>query len=439
MPHMTAKTILMALMLVPTAVNAQQEWTLRQCIDHAIANNINIKRQETNVKSQEVSLNSAKNNRLPSLNASAGQSFNFGRGLTIDNTYANRNTQSTSFNIGADVPIYTGGQISNNIKARKLDLQAAIVDLQYAKDNISMQVASAYLEALFQKDLLEVSRQQAELSKAQERRINILFLNGKCAETDLAEIQASVANDELSLTQQQNSYTLALLTLSQLLELPSPEGFDIARPEILNPENTVLTDPNQIYAEASLIKPQIEAENIRLKSAERNIRIARSGYYPNINLGVGMGTNYYKTSGFPAASFNDQMRDNLNKSISLSLSIPIFNRFSTRNQIRSAKLQYQNQQLQLDETHKSLYKEIQQAYYNALAAQKQCVSSMQAEKASAMSFNLMEKKYTAGKATATEYQESKNALFKATTNRLQAQYTFLFRQKILDFYRGIQF
>lgn len=439
MPHMTAKTILMALMLVPTAMNAQQEWTLRQCIDHAIANNINIKRQETNVKSQMVSLNSAKNNRLPSLNASAGQSFNFGRGLTIDNTYANRNTQSTSFNIGADVPIYTGGQISNNIKARKLDLQAAIVDLQYAKDNISMQVASAYLEALFQKDLLEVSRQQAELSKAQERRINILFQNGKCAETDLAEIQASVANDELSLTQQQNSYTLALLTLSQLLELPSPEGFDIARPEILNPENAVLTDPNQIYAEASLIKPQIEAENIRLKSAERNIRIARSGYYPNINLGVGMGTNYYKTSGFPAASFNDQMRDNLNKSISLSLSIPIFNRFSTRNQIRSAKLQYQNQQLQLDETHKSLYKEIQQAYYNALAAQKQCVSSMQAEKASTMSFNLMEKKYTAGKATATEYQESKNALFKATTNRLQAQYTFLFRQKILDFYRGLQF
>lgn len=436
---MTTKTILMALMLVPTAVNAQQEWTLRQCIDHAIANNINIKRQETNVKSQEVSLNSAKNNRLPSLNASAGQSFNFGRGLTIDNTYANRNTQSTSFNIGADVPIYTGGQISNNIKARKLDLQAAIVDLQYAKDNISMQVASAYLEALFQKDLLEVSRQQAELSKAQERRINILFQNGKCAETDLAEIQASVANDELSLTQQQNNYTLALLTLSQLLELPSPEGFDIARPEILNPENAVLTDPNQIYAEASLIKPQIEAENIRLKSAERNIRIARSGYYPNINLGLGMGTNYYKTSGFPAASLNDQMRDNLNKSISLSLSIPIFNRFSTRNQIRSAKLQYQNQQLQLDETHKSLYKEIQQAYYNALAAQKQCVSSMQAEKASTMSFNLMEKKYTAGKATATEYQESKNALFKATTNRLQAQYTFLFRQKILDFYRGIQF
>lgn len=439
MPHMTAKTILMALMLVPTVVNAQQEWTLRQCIDHAIANNINIKRQETNVKSQEVSLNSARNNRLPSLNASAGQSFNFGRGLTIDNTYANRNTQSTNFNIGADVPIYTGGQISNNIKARKLDLQAAIVDLQYAKDNISMQVASAYLEALFQKDLLEVSRQQAELSKAQERRINILFQNGKCAETDLAEIQASVANDELSLTQQQNSYTLALLTLSQLLELPSPEGFDIARPEILNPENAVLTDPNQIYAEASLIKPQIEAENIRLKSAERNIRIARSGYYPNINLGVGMGTNYYKTSGFPAASFNDQMRDNLNKSISLSLSIPIFNRFSTRNQIRSAKLQYQNQQLQLDETHKSLYKEIQQAYYNALAAQKQCVSSMQAEKASTMSFNLLEKKYTAGKATATEYQESKNALFKATTNRLQAQYTFLFRQKILEFYRGVQF
>ena len=433
---MRRKHITIALMLVACSATAQQEWTLSQCIEHAIVNNITIKRQEANVKSQELSLSSAKSSRLPGVSASAGQNFNFGRGLTIDNTYINSNTQSTGFNIGADMPIYTGGQIANNIKARKLDLLAAMSDLEYAKEHISIQVASAYLEALFQKDLLEVSEQQAQLSKEQERRIEALFANGKCAETELAEIRATVANDELSLTQQQNSYTLALLTLSQLLELPTPEGFEIAKPEVVDLGSMVLAHPDEIYAEAIMTKPQIEAENIRLQSAERNIRIAQSGYYPKVNFGTGIGTNYYKASGRTSPSFGDQMRDNLNNSISLSLSVPIFNRFSTRNQVSSARLQYHNQQLKLDETHKSLYKEIQQAYYNALAAQKQCISSQQAEKASTLSFALMEKKYAAGKATATEYQESKTALFRATTNRLQAEYTFLFRHKILNFYRG---
>lgn len=433
---MRRKHITIALMLVACSATAQQEWTLSQCIEHAIVNNITIKRQEANVKSQELSLSSAKSSRLPGVSASAGQNFNFGRGLTIDNTYINSNTQSTGFNIGADMPIYTGGQIANNIKARKLDLLAAMSDLEYAKEHISIQVASAYLEALFQKDLLEVSEQQAQLSKEQERRIEALFANGKCAETELAEIRATVANDELSLTQQQNSYTLALLTLSQLLELPTPEGFEIAKPEVVDLGSMVLAHPDEIYAEAIMTKPQIEAENIRLQSAERNIRIAQSGYYPKVNFGTGIGTNYYKASGRTSPSFGDQMRDNLNNSISLSLSVPIFNRFATRNQVSSARLQYHNQQLKLDETHKSLYKEIQQAYYNALAAQKQCISSQQAEKASTLSFALMEKKYAAGKATATEYQESKTALFRATTNRLQAEYTLLFRHKILNFYRG---
>ena len=362
---MKRNVITIALVLAACSVMAQQTWTLDQCIEHAIANNNNIKRQEANVKAQEISLNSAKNSRLPGVSASAGQNLNFGRGLTSDNTYINSNTQSTGFNIGADIPLYTGGQISNNIKARKLDLLAAMQDLEHAKENISMQVVSAYLEVLFQKDLLEVAKQQAQLSKEQEKRIKALFMNGKCAETELAEIQATVANDDLSLTQQQNSYTLAMLTLTQLLELPTPEGFDIAKPEVVDWKNTILPDPEQIFAEATMIKPQIEAENIRLQSAERNIRIAQSGYYPKVSLGTGVGTNYYRASGRTAPTFGEQLRDNLNNSISMSLSVPIFNRFSTRNQVTSARLQYHNQQIQVDETHKTLYKEIQQAYYNA--------------------------------------------------------------------------
>lgn len=416
--------------------SSSQAWNLRQCIDHAIEHNISIKQQELNVKNQEVSLSTSKNSRLPNLQASAGESFGFGRGLTIDNTYANRNTQSTSFNLGTDVPLYTGGQITNQIKQNKLNLQAAIAELDRAKENISIQVASAYLEAIYQKSLVTVAENQLELSRTQARRIEILFHNGKIAETDLAEAQSHVAADELSLTQQKNSAMLALLDLSQLLELPTPEQFDIVQPEATDPSNVMLSSPDAIYAEALVIKPQILVGKLNVQSAERGVRIAQAGHYPSVHFSAGMGSNYYKTSGIPAASFGKQIDDNFNQSLGVSLSVPIFNRYATRNAVRQARLQVANQQFQLEETQKNLYKEIQQAYYNALAAQKQCISSDAALTASRTAFNLMQKKYENGKATSTEYQESKTNLQKAESTALQSRYTFLFRQKILEFYRG---
>ncbi len=422
------------------SISAQTaQWDLRQCIAYAIEHSISIKLQENNVKNQEVSLSTAKNSRLPNLQASANESFGFGRGLTSNNTYANRNTQSTSFNLGSDVPLYTGGQISNQIRQNKLNLQAALADLDKAKENVSVQVASAYLEAIYQKDLVEVAKNQLELSRTQERRIELLLRNGKVAETDWAEAKAHVASDELALTQQQNSAMLALLDLSQLLELPTPEGFDIQKPESFEPANVTLAMPEAIYTEALNIKPQIQAGKLNVQSAEKGVRIAQAGHYPSLHFSAGMGSNYYKTSGFGADSFGKQMEDNFNQSLGISLAVPIFNRYATRNAVRQARLQVAAQQLQLENTQKELYKEIQQAYYNALAAQKQCLSSDAALAASQTSFNLMQKKYENGKATATEYQESKTALLKAESTALQARYTFLFRQKILEFYRGTSF
>ena len=374
-------------MLLATTVVAQEQWSLRQCIDYAIAHNIDIKLQENNVRNQEVSLSTAKNSRLPNLQASANESFGFGRGLTIDNTYADRNTQSTSFNLGSDVPLYTGGQISNQIRQNKLNLQAAIADLEKAT---------------------------AIVVNAKTRRVSV------CNALDC----------------QKNSAMLALLELSQLLELSTPEQFDILQPEAADPSAIILTAPDAIYAEALNTKPQIRAGKLNVLSAERGVRIAQAGHYPSLHLSAGMGTNYYKTSGFEAASFGKQMEDNFNQSLGIALSIPIFNRYATRNAVRQARLQVEARQFQLEETQKTLYKEIQQAYYNALAAQKQCISSDAALTASRTAFNLMQKKYENGKATATEYQESKTNLQKAETTALQSRYTFMFRRKILQFYQG---
>lgn len=421
----------------PAITFAQKQWTLTECIDYAIEHSINIQRQQDAVKQQELTLSTAKNSRLPDLSASAGENFGFGRALTSSNTYENNSTTSTSFSLGTSVPLITGGRIPAEIAKSKINLQAALVDLDKAKQDVSLNVASAYLEAICAKELVEVARNQVEMTKVQQHRVESLVKNGKAAETQLAEINATLSNDELALTQQSNNFTIALLTLSQLLELPTPEGFDIAAVDVNGIETTSLVNPEVAYGEAVLTKPQILAQELRIKSAEKDIDISKSGLYPSLYLSAGLGSNYYNTSGYQTKAFGKQMKDNFNQYIGLSLSVPIFNRFSTRNNIRSAQVQLHSQQLSLDESKKALYKEIQQAYYNALAAQKQCASSAAALKASQTAYYLMEKKYENGKATSIEYQESKTSLAKAQSNHIQAVYTFIFRNKILNFYRGI--
>lgn len=417
--------------------SAQQTWTLKQCIDYAIEHNISLKQQQQNVVQQGIALNTSQNNRLPNLSASASQTFNFGRGLTAENTYANRNTMNSSLGMSTNVPIYTGGQLTHDINLKRLNLQAALADLSKAQDNLSIQVASSYLEVLYQKELIKIAENQLELAKVQQKRIEQLCLNGKAAESDLAEVKSVVAADELQLTQQRNSYQLALLDLSQLLELPTPEGFDVETPDMPEAGQVPLEIPDAIYQQAVATKSRIKSEELKVKSAAESISLAKSAKLPSLYAQGGLNSNYYKVSGYDASSFGRQMKDNFSKYIGLSLSIPIFNRYNTRNQIRTAQAQYTTQQLQLDQAKKDLYKEIQQAYYNALAAQSQCTSSQSAQTAAETAFRLMEKKYENGKANSTEYQESKVKMLKAQADGVQARYNFVFRKKILDFYQGI--
>lgn len=412
-------------------------WTLRQCIDYALENNLQIKQQEANCLQQQIQLSTTRNRRLPNLSAGVSQSFNFGRGLTQDNTYVNRNTQNTSFSLNTNVPLFTGMEIANSIALGKLNLKAAIEDLNKAKEDISIHITSAYLEVLYTKEIFKVAQEQVLLSKEQLKRSEEFFANGKLSEAEVAEAYSRVAQDEMSAVQAENHYRLSLLTLSQWLELPSPEGFYIEHPDtVVNEEPLQL--PDLIYEYAVANKPQIQAAEYRLQGSKHSIRIAQSGLYPQLSVGAGISTGYYKTSGIDGRTFSQQWRDNNNKNIGFSLSIPIFNRFATRNQIRSAHIQQQNLAWQLEEGKKSLYKEIQQVYYNALAAQSKYRSSNTAMQATEASFRLMEAKYENGKATATAYNEVKTNLMKATADMLQAKYEFLFRSKILDFYNGIE-
>ena len=426
--------------LLPFTVfaSAQQPWTLRQCIDYALEHNIQVKQQDVSRMQRELDVNTAKNSRLPDLSASASENFSFGRGLTAQNTYTNTNTSSTSFGLNTSVPLFTGYRIPRTLELQKLNLEAATADLEKAKNDISMQVAQAYVQILYNMELCDVAKRQISIDSMHVHRLTEMMRNGKASGTEVAQQEAALAQSRLTATQADNDYRLSLLTLSQLLELPSPESFtisrDVAVPEIL--PSMDLISPDAIYQEALMIKPEIQAEQYRLEGTLKSIDIAKSAKLPNLSLQAGLGSNYYKTSGYPSDGFFKQLNNNFSQYIGLSLSVPIFNRYETRNNIKSAQLNRYNQQLQLDNVKKGLYKEIQQAYYNAVAAQAKYESSAEAKRSQDEAFRLMSAKYEYGKANITEFNEAKNNLMKAESDLVRAKYEYLYQRALTDFYRG---
>ena len=431
-------TATVALLLMPASVLAQQQWSLRQCIDYAVEHNIQVKQREVSRMQRELDVNTAKNSRLPDLSASASESFSFGRGLTAQNTYSNTNTSSTSFNLSSSVPLFTGYRIPRTLEMQKLNLEAATADLEKAKNDIRMQVAQAYVQILYNLELCEVANRQIEIDSMHVHRLTEMMKNGKASGTEVAQQEASLAQSRLTATQADNDYRLSLLSLTQLLELPSPEGFTISREvnqELWNEVHT-LPSPDVIYQEALIIKPEIQAEQSRLASSAKNIDIAKSAKLPSLSLQGGLGTNYYKTSGIPGDKFFKQLNNNFSQFLGLSLNVPIFNRFETRNNIKNAQLSQYNQQLQLDNVKKNLYKEIQQAYYNAVTSEAKYQSSEQAKRSQEEAFRLMSAKYEYGKANITEFNEAKNNLMKAESDLVRAKYEYLYQNALIEFYRG---
>jgi len=433
---MKKNVVLIALvLLVSLDCLAQKQWTLRECAEYALSHNIGIQQKDLTRQQGEVRLSTAKNSRLPDLTGTIGETFSFGRGLTMDNTYTNRSTNSTQFSIGTSVPLFTGFRIPNTIKLNQLNLEAAIQDLEKAKNDVEMQVAKAYVQILYDMEIADVAWRQVDIDSMQVARLEAFFNNGKASGAEVSQQKATHAQSILTATQADNNLQLAILTLTQLLELPTPEGFSVVRPDVPFQALT-LPNPETIFAEALTFKPEIRAEQLRLDASEKSIKIQEAARYPQLTLNGGLQTNYYKTSGMQQDGFGTQLKNNFSQYIGLNLNIPIFNRFSTRNNIRNARLERENQLLKLDNAKKTLYKEIQQVYYNAVAAHAKYESSEAARQSSADAFRLAQAKYENGKANITEFNEAKNRFLKSESDLVQARYEYLYQTTLLDFYRG---
>ncbi len=425
-------------MLAALSASAQNSpWTLQDCISYALEHNLTVKRQDLATKQAEVELESAKMSRLPGVNASASQNFSFGRGLSADNTYVNTNTASTGFSLGTSANLFSGFRTEETIKLRALDLESANESLLRAKNDLSMNVAAAYVQILYDMEVLGVSERQVEIDSMQVERLSEMLSNGKASAVELSQQKATMEQSRYTLTQAENRLNLDLLTLSQLLELPSPEGFSIA--PIGEMEPRLLENPEDIFEQALAVRPEIRYEELVLDSFDSQIKIAKSAYYPSLSLSGGIGSNYYTTKGIAAPSFAEQLRNNFSQYVGLSLSVPIFNKFSTRNSVRLAQIGRSAQELQLQNAKNTLYKEIQQAYYNAVAARSRFNSSLQAAKAANESFDMVKAKYENGKASITEFNESKNAALKSESDLAQARCELFYQAELLDFYKGIAF
>ena len=435
-------------MLMPfaSAVGAQDTdgrdtvWTLDQCIRYAVENNVTVQQRKLNSENRAIQLNTARNSRLPGVSASLGGSFGFGRTIGSNNLYYENMSQfSGNVGVATSVVVFDGMRIKHEIAGRSLDLQAALHDLEKAREDVSLNVTALYLQVLFNKELLKVAEKQVELSRIQVERSEMLVRSGKSPESELFESRALLAKDELSMTQSRNDLTLSLLDLSQALNRESAEGFDIRVPDL---DETVISEtsgqktPDNIYDYAVEIRPGIAAEKLRLESSKKTLSIAQSARYPQLSFGAGYSNSYYHIFDDYNESFAEQLRHKGSEYISLSLSIPIFNRLSTRNNIRSARIGILTQELALVEAERNLRKEIEQAYYSADAAYEKYVSAVKSLEAAREAFRYQEEKTAAGKSTIFDFNDAKTRMEKSESELVQAKFEFLFRNKVLDFYAG---
>lgn len=422
------------------AQEAGKQWTLEECIQYAIDHNIDLKQKEQVHASKEVDLNTSKNSWLPNLNASLGQNFDFGRSPSKDGIIVDQNSANSSFNIQTSMPLFTGLRIYNEIQMRKLDVKAATENLNKAKDDLTIGVTSYYVQVLYNKEILRVADLQVELSKDQINKTEAMVNAGKVPLSQLYDIKAQLAKDEVTQTDARNNVNLALLDLAQALEMEaSGQSLNIADPIGSNPVALYMSSilpPDDIYLHAITFKPQIKEQEYLLESNKKALKVAKAAYFPQLSLNAFYSNGYYHYNQGTNISFSDQLKQNERKNIGFSLSIPLFNRLTTRNAVRSTRIAIINQELMVENTKKTLYKEIQQAYYNAVAAQEKYNASEKSVIATQEAFKYAEERYNAGKSTVFEFNDAKTKYAQSLAEQAQAKYDYVLRTKILDFYNG---
>ena len=438
--------LLGSLSIISFSVLAQNPWTLSDCIDYAHANNIQIKRTELQAEVAEVNKLQSVTNLFPDLNGRVYRNYGFGRQVDpFTNEMLENNFINDNYSINSSVALFTGLQNYNNMKSSEYAMLAALQNVEKEKIELTLEIASAYLQILYQQELLGVAESQQEVTSLQVERTAKLVEAGSVARGDLLEIQAQLANENLNVTNSQNQLQFSVLNLVQLLDLDSTEGFQIVTPDTVDPSQFDAFSPVAfVYEEALAYLPHIKSAEYDLLSNEKALLVQKGKNYPTLYLSASIYTGYSDQRALYDAQenpldypYNDQFRDNIAQSVAIGLSIPIFNRWEVHNSVSKARIQVEDSRYILEQVKLQLYKNIQQAHNDAVSAREKFKSATEAVNSYRESFHYTEQKFNVGLVNSVEYNIGKNNYIKAESELLQAKYEYVFAVKILDFYRGV--
>ena len=424
---------------------AQEAWSLEDCIKYAIEHNIQIKQQIIQTKYQKNTLELAKLNLLPTLNGQATHNYLFGRALD-ETTYEftkDQNIQSNSFYAGGSMNIFNGLQNYNTIRKNKYELLAGELDLQRIKDNISLNIALAYLQILLNNELVQVTNNQLLITKQQIEKTKKMVDAGSLARGNLLQIEAQAASEELQLINIENQLDISYLNLTQMLELQSPEGFIIVTPVIQIDTTEVISGKiSEIYSQAQGIRPEIKSAELKLAASEYALKVASGARSPQLLMNHSFSTRYSDIALKPSNplekyTFSQQLNDNINYGVAFSLRIPLLNGWQVNKNISNSRLNVESSQYTLEDEKKQLYKNIQQSYADAVAALKKYNASLKAMVSMEESFRYTEQKFNVGMVTPVDYNAAKTQLLNTQSDMSQAKYEYIFKTKVLDFYKGI--
>lgn len=443
-------TLLIIIVSSTNSLFAQkQTWTLQDCIDYAFRNNIAVKQSEINVMNSELNLRQSQYNRLPNLNANTSGRNNVGRSIDpFTNVIVDQDVTSQSYSASSNLTVYNGLLLTNTIKQNKANLSKSEYDLETQKNTTALNIANLFLNILLNQEQLASARLSFETSQLQLERTQKQVDVGALPIQNLLQSKQQVANDEVNVINAENALELSILSLKQALQLPASTEMLVEAPELPSIDaTTVEMDLEDLYMTSSSIMPEIKAAEQQVKSSYYGIKVAKAGRMPTLSLGGGLSSAYSSAApdqfpdpssptGFKENTYLNQLDFNLNRSISLTLSIPIFNRFQNNTNVAQAKLQLENSKYQEANTKNQLRQTIEQSYYNARAAAKTYIATNRQVEALEESFRNVEQRFNLGAVNAVEYNQTKNDLNRAKNDFIRAKYDFIFKQKVLEFYQG---
>lgn len=431
----------LSLSAVSFTVSAQELITIQDAVDKTLKNNLQVKQAQLGAALADETYGQSRNALLPSINGSINGNRNFGRSIDPStNQFISQQFDAASGSLNGSVDLFAGGQKINQIKQNKLLLDADKANVEKIKNDLILQVVTSYMQILFNKDLLKAAEAQLVVAKQTANQQQQLLDVGNKTLADVSQSKSQVAISELEVTNAQNNLAISYLTLNQLMELPSDNKFEVQAPLV---DAVTYTKNNyngpEVVATAMNVFPDIKLASLRAQAAQRGINVARGTYFPRLSFGGGIGTNYSsRFSVLANQTFTDQLQDNFNQFVGFSLSIPVFNGFQARSNVRRAKINYQNAQVDEQLSKNNLNKVIFQAVADLRAAESRFQSTTNAFAAQKDAFFVIEQRYNVGLANSVEFSTAQTNRNKAEIDMIQAKYDLLFKSKVIDYYLGKQ-